>query len=35
VIDANGAAGYQAGQDLVILLDSAAHIGSLSTTTFI
>jgi Ca2+-binding RTX toxin-like protein len=35
VIDANGVAGYQAGQDLVIHLDNPNHIASLSTASFI
>ncbi len=35
VVDANGIAGYQAGHDLVIELDGAAHLSSLSTTNFI
>ena len=35
VVDSNGTAGYQAGQDLVIQLDTAAHVGSLSIADFI
>ncbi len=35
VIDMNGTAGYQAGQDLVIQLESATHLASLATTDFI
>ncbi len=35
VVDANGIAGYQAGQDLVIHLDSAVNAASLSTANFI
>ncbi len=35
VIDSNGTAGYQSGQDLVIQLDSALHTGSLAIGTFI
>ncbi len=35
VIDTNGVAGYQAGQDLVLHLDAAQNIGSLSTTSFV
>jgi len=35
VVDMNGTAGYQAGQDLVIQLESATHLGSLATTDFI
>jgi hypothetical protein len=32
IVDANGVAGYQAGQDFVFLLDHAA--GTLTTTNF-
>ncbi len=35
VIDSNGTAGYQAGQDLVIHLTNIAHIGQLATADFI
>lgn len=35
VVDVNGVAGYQAGEDLVIQLDSATNLGSLSTIDFI
>jgi Ca2+-binding RTX toxin-like protein len=35
VVDANGQAGYQAGQDFVIKLDDAANLSSLSTANFI
>jgi Ca2+-binding RTX toxin-like protein len=35
VIDANGMAGYQAGQDLVIELDHAAHLNHLKTSDFV
>jgi Ca2+-binding RTX toxin-like protein len=35
VIDSNGTAGYQVNQDMVIRLDSAAHLDSLSTGNFI
>jgi hypothetical protein len=35
VVDANGVAGYQAGQDYVIELTSATHLGQLTTTAFI
>jgi len=35
VVDANGAAGYQAGQDLVIELDHAAHLNQLKVADFI
>jgi len=35
IIDVNGQAGYQAGQDLVIQLDSSTNLGSLSTADFI
>ncbi|HEY1961136.1 MAG TPA: hypothetical protein VGG69_01860 [Rhizomicrobium sp.] len=34
VVDANGAAGYQAGQDYVFQLESATHLASLSTSNF-
>ncbi|HTQ14974.1 MAG TPA: bluetail domain-containing putative surface protein [Rhizomicrobium sp.] len=34
IIDANGVAGYQAGQDYVIELASATNLGSLSTANF-
>lgn len=35
VVDANGVAGYQAGQDLVIELDHAAHLSQLKVADFI
>ncbi len=35
IIDVNGQAGYQAGEDLVIQLASATNLGSLSTSDFI
>lgn len=35
IVDANGHAGYQAGQDYVIELTSGAHLSSLSTSDFI
>jgi Ca2+-binding RTX toxin-like protein len=35
IIDANGVAGYQAGLDLVIHLDSAVNAGSIAASTFI
>jgi Ca2+-binding RTX toxin-like protein len=35
VVDANGVAGYQAGQDLVIQLDHAAHLNQLTVSDFI
>ena len=35
VVDLNGTAGYQAGQDLVIQLESATHLAGLATTDFI
>jgi len=35
VVDMNGVAGYQAGVDLVIQLESATHLDSLATTSFI
>jgi Ca2+-binding RTX toxin-like protein len=35
IIDANGDAGYQQGEDFVIALKDAVHLGSLATTTFI
>jgi len=35
VVDSNGTAGYQAGQDLVFHLDGAANIASLGTANFI
>jgi Ca2+-binding RTX toxin-like protein len=35
IVDGNGIAGYQAGQDLVIQLDDATHLSSLSTGNFI
>jgi VCBS repeat-containing protein len=35
VVDLNGVAGYQAGQDLVIDITGAANIGSLTTGNFI
>ncbi len=35
IVDINGVAGYQAGGDLVILLDHAKHIGDLSLADFV
>jgi Ca2+-binding RTX toxin-like protein len=35
VVDMNGMAGYQAGADLVIQLESATHLDTLATTNFI
>ncbi len=35
VVDANGVAGYQAGQDLVIHLDNPNHVEAISTATFV
>ena len=35
VIDANGTAGYQAGEDLVVRLDAAMHLADLATGNFI
>jgi Ca2+-binding RTX toxin-like protein len=35
VVDANGLAGYQAGQDLVVELATAPHLGALSTDNFV
>ena len=35
VVDMNGVAGYQAGADLVIQLESATHLDILATTNFI
>ena len=35
VVDMNSTAGYQAGQDLVIQLESATHLASLAVTDFI
>ena len=35
IVDANGHAGYQAGQDYVIELTSGSHLSSLSTSDFI
>ncbi|HEX3674501.1 MAG TPA: M10 family metallopeptidase C-terminal domain-containing protein [Rhizomicrobium sp.] len=35
IVDTNGIAGYQAGQELVIALDNATNMGSLSTASFI
>ncbi|HTQ13624.1 MAG TPA: calcium-binding protein [Rhizomicrobium sp.] len=35
IVDANGVAGYQAGQDYVIELVNATHLASLSTADFI
>lgn len=35
IVDANGVAGYQAGHDLLIELDSATNLGALSTSNFI
>jgi Ca2+-binding RTX toxin-like protein len=34
VVDANGHAGYQGGEDFVIRLDSATHLGSLNLADF-
>ncbi|HEY1709571.1 MAG TPA: bluetail domain-containing putative surface protein, partial [Rhizomicrobium sp.] len=34
IVDANGTAGYQAGQDYVIDITGATNLGSLSTTNF-
>lgn len=34
IVDANGVAGYQAGQDYVFEIVNGAHLTSLSTTTF-
>ncbi|HEX3809825.1 MAG TPA: M10 family metallopeptidase [Rhizomicrobium sp.] len=34
IVDANGKAGYQAGQDFVVRLDGAVHITSISTHDF-
>jgi hypothetical protein len=34
VVDANGVAGYQAGADLLIRLDTPVHLDALSTGTF-
>ncbi len=34
VVDSNGTAGYQTGQDLLIRLDAATHLDALSTSTF-
>ena len=34
IVDVNGVAGYQAGQDLVIELDNAQNLGSLSAGNF-
>lgn len=34
IVDANGKAGYQAGQDFVIRLDHAIHVASISTHDF-
>jgi Ca2+-binding RTX toxin-like protein len=35
VIDANGTPGYQAGEDLVVRLDGAVHLGNLGVEDFI
>jgi Ca2+-binding RTX toxin-like protein len=35
VVDVNGVAGYQAGQDLLVELSHATNLGSLSTANFI
>jgi Ca2+-binding RTX toxin-like protein len=35
IVDMNGTPGYQAGEDLVIQLESATHLASLSSDTFI
>jgi hypothetical protein len=35
VVDGNGIAGYQAGEDLVFHLDGAANAASLATANFI
>ncbi len=35
VVDMNGSAGYQAGQDLVIHLTGALHLGALDTSDFV
>ncbi len=35
VVDANGIAGYQAGQDFVIHLDTPVSLASLSTADFV
>lgn len=35
VVDANGVAGYQAGQDLVFHLDGAVNLGSVGTANFV
>lgn len=35
IVDMNGMAGYQAGADLVIQLESATHLDSLAATSFI
>jgi hypothetical protein len=35
VVDMNGVAGYQAGQDLVIELSQASHLSHLGLSTFI
>jgi Ca2+-binding RTX toxin-like protein len=35
IVDANGVAGYQAGQDYVFLLDHPSHLSSLGTGSFI
>jgi hypothetical protein len=34
VVDANGIAGYQGGQDFVIQLNGATHLSSLSLADF-
>ena len=34
VVDANGVAGYQAGQDLVFELDHASHLNHLKASSF-
>jgi len=35
VVDANGVAGYQAGQDFVIDVTGATNLGSLTTSNFL
>lgn len=35
VVEANGTAGYQAGEDFVVQLEAATHLGALSTGTFV
>jgi hypothetical protein len=34
VVDVNGVAGYQAGEDYVLQLESASNLASLSTSNF-